>query len=254
MLKMSNDLVFIVQARLGSTRLPNKLVLPFWKEKSILDLILEKITRKFPDIPVILATSVNPKDDKLRSTAERYGCFFFRGSEDDVLNRFIEAALKHDKRKIIRICADNPFLDTDELAVLIENINNDDYISFHIDNIPTIKTHFGFWAEYTTLESLQKVSELTENNLYHEHVTNFIYENPNFFNIKFINPKISLSVKDEIRMTLDTLQDFDMLSKIYSRLHNRYNDDFGIPEIVEFINENHDFKIKMKEQILLNTK
>ncbi|MDB4710952.1 hypothetical protein OAF16_04405, partial [Flavobacteriales bacterium] len=100
----------IIQARTGSTRLPNKIILPFYKEKGILELIVERIN-KYTDIPIVVATTKNPKDDAIVKIASKNGVGCYRGSENNVLSRFIETAKKNNFKNIIRICADNPFLD-----------------------------------------------------------------------------------------------------------------------------------------------
>ena len=85
---------FIFQARSGSTRMPNKILLPFYDGKSILDLLIEKLKR-VKDTQVIIATSVNPNCDPIEEVAKKHEVLCFRGSENDVLQRFIDAAEAH---------------------------------------------------------------------------------------------------------------------------------------------------------------
>ena len=168
----------IIQARLGSTRLPEKMILPFYKNKGILEILIEKIKLSFPNIPVILATTDNANDDRLALLGEKLKILVFRGEEQNVLKRFIDAALKYDIDKIIRICADNPFLDMLYLKNLIKEYDDSsyDYISFKTSrDLPTIKTHYGFWTEGVMLTALKKIKKLTGEKIYLEHVTNFIY-------------------------------------------------------------------------------
>ena len=101
----------IIQARTGSTRLPQKMILPFYENEGIFSLLLKKLTITFDKNDIILATSVNENNDVLVEIAERYGIKYFRGSENDVLQRFIDAAKEFNAENIIRVCADNPFLD-----------------------------------------------------------------------------------------------------------------------------------------------
>ena len=169
-------ITFIIQARSGSTRLPNKILLPFYNGKSILDLMLEKLS-SINGTNILVATTTNMKDDAVVNIAKKYNIAYFRGSENDVLNRFISAAEQYNAQKIIRVCSDNPFLDINSIKKLIETINENpsaDYISFNINGIPSIKTHYGFWTEYVTLNTLKKIRDLTDEPLYHEHVTNYI--------------------------------------------------------------------------------
>lgn len=250
-------LCFMLQARVGSTRLPKKMILPFYDKRNILQLIIEKLKNSFPEIPIVLATSADPSNDELENLAFNLNCKVYRGSEEDVLYRFILAAEKFNFNNIIRVCADNPFLDIKEMKHLVNFINknhNFDYVSFKINGRPSIKSHFGFWAEYITLKTLKNVNNSISEKLYHEHVTNFIYENPNRFKINYLDANSVLKGHDDIRMTLDTLEDFTILSEIYSKLNSKYSFVFGINEIVDFLDNNPGYKVVMKNQIAINSK
>jgi len=252
---MKNNIGIVIQARTGSLRLPSKIILPFYKSKSLIELLIEKLQNNFADVPIVLATSINEKDDILEKIALQKNVSTYRGSESDVLRRFIDAADKFSIDRIIRICSDNPFLDIEELKNLIEisKRNSADYISYIVNETPSIKTHFGFWAESVSLSALKKTAELTELPLYHEHVTNFVYEHPDLFKIFFIEPACNMSNRKNIRMTLDTVEDFHLLSEIYSLLVERY-DTFGINEITTFIDNNAHYIDKMTLQIKKNEK
>jgi spore coat polysaccharide biosynthesis protein SpsF len=102
-------IAIIIQARTGSTRLANKMLKPFYQNQTILQIIIENLKRDI-DLPIILATTNNPNDDCLEQVAEENGIFCFRGSEENVLQRFIDAAHQYQVDVIIRVCADNPFL------------------------------------------------------------------------------------------------------------------------------------------------
>jgi len=247
----------MLQARVGSTRLPQKMTLPFFEDKNILELIIIKLQQNFPDVPIVLATSTQQENDILEEIATRLHCMVFRGSENDVLQRFIDAAETFHFNQIIRVCADNPFLDVSEMCNLIRFAENDssfEYVSFTVNGSPSIKTHFGFWAEYVTLQALKKVNLETNDSFYHEHVTNFIYGHDTLFQVKFIAANPILEGRSDIRMTLDTAVDFKALSEIYLKLNQRHGVNFGIKEIVSFLDENEQYKIIMTNQIVENSK
>lgn len=244
----------IIQARLGSTRLPNKMIRPFYNEKGIFELLVVKIKFAFPDLKIVVATTTNPIDDKIFNLCKQIGVDCFRGSESNVLQRFIKAAEKYNINKIVRVCADNPFLNMLALRQLIVHIDTStaDYISYkNSDNKPTILTHYGFWAEMVTLKALKKAFTSTTNTLYLEHVTNFIYSNPDEFNIDLIPISSKIEVYNNVRMTLDTQEDFDLLQEIYMNTAE-FN---GKPEdLVEKVTKNKIWLIKMEEQIIKNEK
>ncbi len=250
-----DKIAFVIQVRTGSTRLAHKMVKKFWNNKSIPEIIIEKLRNNFPDIKIILATTDKIEDLFFRNVANFYEIDFFQGNETDVLKRFIDAAEYYSVQKIIRICADNPFLDMKQMEYLTDNIDDEnDYISFNINGVPSIKTHFGFWAEYVRLDALKKIQVSTKDILYLEHVTNFIYTHPELFKINFLDPNQRIKDAENIRMTIDTAADFDTAQQIYKQLNNQYAENFGIDEILNFLDTHSDYKIKMTEQIRKNTK
>jgi spore coat polysaccharide biosynthesis protein SpsF (cytidylyltransferase family) len=104
-----NDIGIIIQARTGSARLPGKTLLPFFEDKSILDIIIENIQNHFQE-KIIIATTQNTQDEKIVEIAKRNKVLWFRGNEENVLKRFIDAAKNFGLNTIIRICGDNPFI------------------------------------------------------------------------------------------------------------------------------------------------
>ena len=251
-----NDVKIIIQARTGSTRLPQKMILPFYENEGIFSLLLKKLTSVFDKNDIILATSVNENNDILVETAKQYGINYFRGSENDVLQRFIDAAKEFNAENIIRVCADNPFLDTFYIELLIEKFEkfNCDYLSYITsEGTPSIKTHYGFWAEAVKLSALEKVRELTDENLYHEHVTNFIYANRDIFDVNFFEIIPEIDRHKDIRLTIDTQVDFDTQKEIFSRLNN-YIPNFTSLNVIDFLEDNPHYLEIMKNEILKNQK
>lgn len=251
---MSDKITFMVQARVGSTRLPNKILLPFYNGKCILELLIEKL-KQVENTDIVIATSVDPRNEAIEEVTREMGVTCFHGSENDVLQRFIDAAEHVSATKLIRICSDNPFLELDSIKklVLTAQDSDKDYISFNINGKPSIKTHYGFWTEYVTLDALKEVKSLTNEPLYHEHVTNYIYAHPETFNIGWIEgPKI-LDTHPYIRLTTDTKEDFATVQKIYSVLcaSNPYP---TIQEIVTYLDAHKEFYSFMEQQIEQNSK
>ena len=246
----------IIQARTGSTRLPQKMILPFFENEGIFSLLLKKLTSAFDKKDIILATSINPNNDILVDIAKHYGVNYFRGSENDVLQRFIDAAKEFDAENIIRVCADNPFLDVFYIELLLEKFEkfNCDYLSYLTsDGTPSIKTHYGFWAEAVKLSALEKVRELTDENLYHEHVTNFIYANRDIFDVNFFEIIPQIDKHKYIRLTIDTQVDFDIQKEIFNKL-NSYIPNFTSLNVIDFLEDNPHYLEIMKSEILKNQK
>lgn len=249
------SLAIIIQARTGSTRLPNKMVRPFFEGKGIFEILIERIIAADFRVPVILATTINPADDILIEIAEKKGVSVFRGSEENVLERFIGAAEKFGVKKIIRVCADNPFLDLDSLKFLIEKSKklHADYWCFaKNDGTPSIKTHYGFWAEGVSLDALIKTAELTKELIYQEHVTNYIYSNPALFSI-FLQPIQQEVQALNIRLTIDTLEDFKIAQEVYLKAKEKQISLESV-SLSAFVSQNKKWLEAMSTEIISNQK
>lgn len=249
------NLGFIIQARMASTRLPGKILKDFYRENTILDIILQKLHR-IPDSVVVVATSTNEADDALAAYLSDKGERVFRGSENDVLQRFIEAAEENGIDGIIRICSDNPFLDIDGLCQLAQAAHNNteaDYIGFKVNGKPSILTHFGFWGEYVTLEALKRVASTVTEKTAHEHVTNYIYTHDKSFNCAWIAAPEFLEGHTNIRLTIDTPVDFENAQIIYKSLIT-HGEDFSLLQIVEYLSQHQEIVKRMNEVIIHNTK
>jgi len=232
-----------------SSRLLGKVLLEFDERDSILSIIVSKLKFNFPHIPIVLCTSKVEEDDLIEAFCLQNQIKCFRGSETNVLNRFVEAAQKYESENIIRICADNPFLDVIFLKELIdfyENNPNADYWSFkNREETPVIKTHFGLFAEITTIDALNKVEATTNDSLYLEHVTNFIYTNSNFKCLYKTLPNYLIN-REDLRFTIDDEEDFINLQKVYS-IYKRNS--FSIEETIHFLDSNEEYLEKMKINI-----
>lgn len=253
-LKTNNELSFFLQARLGSTRLPNKVLLPFYKQQSILSLLIKRL-KLFSNIDLILVTSDLERDNPLIELAKKENIKYYRGSDNDVLKRFIDAANFIGCNDIIRICCDNPFLDLESIQTLIsyKKASKCDYISFKINNKPAITTHFGFWSEFVTLDALKKIQNYTDDIFYHEHVTNYIYTNPQKFTLRWINAPTCLCGREDIRLTIDTFNDFKNIQQIYSEIYLN-NKNIQIKDIIKYLNNHPEYLLLMKEEIKRNFK
>ncbi len=246
----------IIQARTGSTRLPNKMIIPFFNGIGIFENILLRLKNRNLNIPIILATTKADADDVLVKIAEYHNISVFRGSEENVLERFIQTANYYGVEKIIRLCADNPFIDMKALEKQINEFERSevDYWCYSLrNNTPTIKTHYGFWTEGVTLNVLKKVIESTNDELYLEHVTNYIYTNSKMFNIHYEYIPIEVEKEKNIRLTIDTEEDFNLAREIYS-LAVENEIELAAEDMVRFIMPNKNWLKSMDKEIVKNLK
>ena len=245
----------IIQARMGSTRLPGKILKQFYGGKTLIETLLDNM-HKVAGAKVIVATSVNENNDQLDSFLSKKGEIVYRGSENDVLDRFIKAAEANGVDGIIRICSDNPFMDWHGVATLVDKaqISDADYIGFRINDTPSILTHFGFWGEFVTLEALKKVYATTEMGTpAHEHVTYHVYMHPNEYKCEWIPGPSFLEGRDDIRLTIDTPDDLRNALTVYSTLKEK-DENFTLQDVVEFLDAHEEIKQSMLNNIFQNKK
>lgn len=245
----------IIQARTGSTRLHNKILLPFYKEQRIIDLIIGRIQAAHPDKCIVLATTNRPQDDVLAQVATEWGIACFRGDEENVLDRFIGAAEAFGLERFIRVCSDNPFLRPETFNLFFESHDEEpaDYIAYAFaDGRPTIKSHLGLYAELTTLEALKRAAAQTQEKLYIEHVTIFLYTHPEAFKVKLLAlPKV-LEGRLDLRFTLDTMEDFTLLQTLYQTVHEETNG--SVEALLDVVEAHPEYRRKMLENIACNEK
>ncbi|MDA7836632.1 hypothetical protein N9A49_04415 [Salibacteraceae bacterium] len=243
----------ILQARANSTRLPGKMMRDFFRGQTIPELIIHNLKKHFRLKDIVLATTSHPNDDELANLALRQGIQLFRGDEQDVLKRFIDAAEATQTEIVVRVCADNPFLQVDAIVELLNAFENSksDYLSFKLDDdTPIIKSHLGLFAEVTSLSALKKVAVLSDDRFFHEHVTNYIYGHDQVFDVKWLTLPSYLGNRKDIRLTIDTLEDFELCQEIYREIEP----DCNAQNILNAIDLNPARLERMKDQILKNSK
>lgn len=211
----------IIQARMSSSRLHNKVLksLPYGSDITVLQQVIRRVSNSNLIDEVIVSTSNHPEDDRIVEVAELENISYFRGDLDNVLDRFYKTALKFDLDLIVRITSDNPCIDSQVLDKVIKNhIDLDaDYTSTALINSFPV----GIGCEVINFEALEK-SYLNASESYEkEHVTPYIYKTkPEEF-------KINKYYEDEdfsdLRITLDTSQDYAALCAIYDNLYEKDN-------------------------------
>lgn len=241
----------VLQARTGSTRLPGKMTMPFYQDRCMLEIILEGLASRFSREEIYLATTTSPADDALVQIAEKSGVHCFRGSENDVLQRFIDCSKHFELEVNIRICADNPFIQGEYMHQLIADYQNApcDYASFAFpDGTPIIRSHIGFFTEIVSTAALEKAASETSDPFYHEHVTNFIYGNADRYNVRLLPLPLHLQDRTDIRLTIDTADDFEMASALFTDLKNTDQED-NTHAIIAAIDQRPEYKERMSQLI-----
>lgn len=239
----------ILQARTGSTRYPNKILQNIHGSKTLLEFVVSRIKQALPNTKLVIATTTNSEDDSICKISDNLEIDYFRGSEHNVLLRYINAAKQFNFTNIIRVCSDNPFIDIQGLNQLkdFSEKTNADYCGFLINNtLPSIKSHFGFWGETVKLAALEKVTEETNVKEDLEHVTKYIYEHEEDFNIAYINAPTYMT-DDSIRLTIDTKEDLHTSKEILKRLDEKSI--FNNQAVIDIIKDDKALLDKMVNEI-----
>jgi|APSaa5957512622_1039677.scaffolds.fasta_scaffold119129_1 spore coat polysaccharide biosynthesis protein SpsF (cytidylyltransferase family) len=234
----------ILQARFSSTRLPGK-VLKKILGKPMLSLQLERIKHSKRIEELIVATSTEDSDNKIESLCKSMEIPCFRGSLNDVLDRFYQAALPYKPENIVRLTGDCPLID----PLIIDNVidlcirGEFDYVSNALE--PTFPDGLDVEAfKFSALETAWKEAFLPS---HREHVTPFIYQNPERFRIDNYRNNIDLSY---LRWTVDLPQDFELVRQIYEALY-RQNPKFTTQDILTFLHNNPSL-LQINKSILRN--
>ena len=228
---MTDNVLAIIQARVGSTRLPGKVFLPLAGKGSLEHVIARlKEARKVSDI--IVATSVKQGDVKISEFCKKLKVKTFRGSEEDVLDRFYQAAKPLKPGHIVRITADCPMIDPAIIDdMILKHIENgSDYTSNTIE--PTYPD--GEDVEVFQMSALEKAWKSAKLSSEREHVTPYIRNNPRIFKLLNVAYKSDLSEK---RWTLDEEKDYEFLKKIFDNLYP-LNPFFGMEDVLDFLKKN----------------
>lgn len=210
------QVVAVVQARMGSQRFPGKMLAPLGG-LALIDWVLNRVLRATSVDQVILATSTNTQDDELVEHAKKLGVRVVRGSETDVLSRFIEALAQTQSGLVVRVCADNPFIAPEEIDRLVGDfkVGDFDYSCNHQQRLNN-KYADGFGAEILTIELLREISELATEPSHREHVTSYLWDNQTKFRINAVDAPTELAFP-EVRLDIDTPGDLSRLDSFIAQ-------------------------------------
>ncbi|MBI3126018.1 MAG: glycosyltransferase family protein [Candidatus Tectomicrobia bacterium] len=232
--------VATIEARMTSKRLPGK-VLRELDGAPMLQRIIERAGRAGRVDQVILATTVNRTDDPLEDLARRLGAACHRGSEDDVLDRVLQAARSSGGDLIVELTGDSPFTDPSLIDDMVDfyRTGGYDYVantamrhSAQWEKDPTFP--IGTSVEIFSADLLGKVAGWTQDPIDHEHVSSYIFERPDRFRLGAFEAegKWERCRRPDVRLTVDTPEDLALAREVYARLHPR-NPRFTLMDVIE---------------------
>lgn len=205
--------VALIQARMGSARLPGKMMMTLG-EYPILEWVLSRVKRSKLIAKTILCTTNLECDDVLVDLAKKMGVEVFRGDENDVVGRFLAALSGYGFDNVVRVCADNPFVEPIEIDRLISFFNSSkfDYACNHQDRLGS-KYSDGFGAEIFSLNALKSLATNAIEIRHREHVTLYFWENANQYKIGVIPAPVGYAYP-ELRFDIDVANDLEKLERL----------------------------------------
>lgn len=225
-------IVAIIQARMTSTRLPGK-VMKKVLNKTLLEHQLERVSRSRLIDEIVVATTINETDDVIVDLCKNLNYSFYRGSENNVLSRYYEAATHSKADVIVRLTSDCPLIDPEVIDQVIELFkkkqDNIDYAS----NTLSRSYPRGMDTEVMSKEALYKTYVNAQDCSAKEHVTSYIYSNPEEFELANLECVPNLS---DHRWTVDTEEDFELIKRMIENLYP-VKEEFTLQDCVNLMQE-----------------
>ena len=236
----------IVEARTGSSRMPNK-ILEKIINKPCLELMIERLKRVSLVEDIIIATTTKSSDDEIENLSSKCGVKCFRGSENDVMGRVLDAAIKFNTDIIVEITGDTPCIDPKISSEIIKTyLNNAEHYDLVTNDLGFYKEKYkiefplGFSTKVFSVDILKQIYSETNNKYDREHVVHYIIQNEDRFSL-FDFKANEIYKNQNFRLTLDYKEDFELIKIVYENLYTK-NKSFSAIDIIDFLNENPQFK------------
>ncbi|MDO8487488.1 MAG: glycosyltransferase family protein [Candidatus Curtissbacteria bacterium] len=227
---MIKKVVASIEARMTSTRLPGKVLLPC-VGKPILELLVERVKRSKVIHKIVVATTENRTDDVIVECAKKLGIGYFRGSEEDVVSRVTKAMTAENADIVVQLTGDNPLLDPQiiDRMVKIYLANDIDYISNKLVRSYPI----GLDVQVASLDVLRESLMIAKDKPQHEHLFLSVYENPKKFKLFNLLSEPELC-RPDLRWTMDTEQDYEFICAIYKHFYMK-NKNFTSLDVIKYL-------------------
>ncbi|MEK8196576.1 glycosyltransferase family protein [Lysinibacillus sp. FSL M8-0134] len=225
------NIITIIQARVGSTRLPGK-VLKSLGNEDVLSYDIARCRAIKGVKEIIIATSTLPQDDAIVKWCEEHQVSYYRGSEEDVLDRYIQCAEAYEPDFVMRVTSDCPFVDYEmasEMVALMEKEGKD--IMLLDGDLPR-----GLAVEIISFDALLRINEVGKEPRHREHVTYYAYE----FKEQFTTVTYKVPINRQspaLRLTLDTEEDYKLIKAVADHFQDPL---VSSVEVVQYLNSNPD--------------
>lgn len=230
MTKKQGHVVAIVQARMLSTRLPGKVLLQV-NGRPILSYQIERLLQAKKIDQIVVATTTRPEDTPIADFCKKEGVAVFCGSEEDVLDRYLQAAVHFNATTVVRITGDCPLIDPMLVDAVIETYQKGSYD--YVSNTQIHPYPRGMDTEVFSFNALQIAVAEAKKRSEREHVTLYFYSNPEKFHLGQV--KITTPGTKDYRLTVDTEEDFQVIEALIVALYKKQKM-FTLEEIVQYLN------------------
>ncbi|MBA3534485.1 MAG: glycosyltransferase family protein [Ardenticatenales bacterium] len=227
--------VAIIQARMGSSRLPGK-VLKDLAGEPMLSRVIHRVQRASTVDQVIVATTTEVMDHAIAALGEREGWSVFRGSQDDVLDRYYHAALAHQAEVVVRITSDCPLIDPDVIDQVVGRFLAEGKWDYASNVLPIRTFPRGLDIEVMTFAALHRAWQEDQDSAWREHVTPYLYRHPEWFTCGSVTNTEDLS---ESRWTVDTPEDYEFAQRIYDHFGH---DHFSWREVLALLKQHPEWQ------------
>lgn len=206
----------IVQARMGSTRLPGKVLMKLDEHNTVLDYVIQQLKHCKNIDKIIVATTLLKQDDEIEKLTKNNDIVCFRGDSSNVLDRFYQCAKLHSLTTVIRITADNPLIDPIVVEKVIIQFKQKNYD--YVTNTLVRSFPYGTEVEVFSFEALEEAWRSAKQDTEREHVTPYLYNNPEKFRIHNVMNDHDVS---SLRWTVDQIEDLTLVRNIVSKITTR---------------------------------
>jgi spore coat polysaccharide biosynthesis protein SpsF len=241
----SKKIVTVIQARTGSTRLPDKIFMPLAGKPLLLRMIQRAQNSKLAG-QIVVATTTEQTDDKVEELCTLSDINFYRGHPTDLLDRHFKAAIEYNADAVVKIPSDCPLIDSEIIDRVIEyylnNIDKYDYVS----NLHPATYPDGNDVEVFSMTALKVSWENAERELEREHTTPYFWENPDKFRIGNVEWETGLDYSMSHRFTIDYMEDYLFIKAVYDELYDS-NPKFSLNDILELLERKPEIK-KLNEK------
>lgn len=233
----------IVEARMGSSRLPGKTMMEIMGVPSI-QLVIDRLRRAKRINDIILATTTNSEDDTIEQFCHDYRVVCFRGPSEDVLGRVFHAAQKYETEVIVEVTGDCPLLDPWLIDDCIDLFLESDYD--YLSNFIEQSYPPGIDVQIFTFAVLEQLHSVAKDQKYREHVTLYILKNPTLFRMRNVFAPPELYYPDW-HLELDEHADYKLIKTIYENIYNKYPA-FTTIDIINLLKEHPEW-LKINQEV-----